>query len=143
MNKRHEIILNEKDSSHQCSLFIESASKADSGLFKFFSNYGRLISECSLVVNESPQTDYKLAVFILVPVVITVVLLAAIVVFVYTVNARRQANHQPAAPNLDPASPLELSPLVNQDQDARQVGITGTNNDDDPARTTPSTSQAV
>lgn len=115
MNKRHKILLNEKDSPHQCSLIIESATKADIGRFKIYSNYGgHQISECSLVVNESPQADHKHALpsWVVVAIVIAVVLLTAIVlklVYMY-VKARRQENHQPAAQNLE----LELEPLGNQ-----------------------------
>ena len=143
VNKRHKILLNEKDSPHQCSLIIESATKADIGRFKIYSNYGgHQISECSLVVNESPQADHKHALpsWVVVAIVIPVVLLtAAIVVLVCMyVKAKRQANHQ----NLDPASNIELSPL-NQHHDASQVANTGTDNDDDPERSTPSTCQAV
>jgi len=143
VNKRHKILLNEKDSPHQCSLIIESATIADSGQIKFYSNFGgQLISECSLVVNESPQADHKHALpsWVVVAIVIPVVLLtAAIVVLVcMCVKAKRQANHQ----NLDPASNIELSPL-NQHHDASQVGNTRTDNDDDPVRSTPSTCQAV
>ena len=119
MNKRHKILLNDKDSPHQCSLIIESATIADSGQIKFFSQYGgQIISECSLVVNESPQADHKHAFFslVVVAVVIAVVLLTASLVRVYMyVKARRQrqANHQSEATNLDPAlaSPIEL-PLL-------------------------------
>jgi len=114
VNKRHKIILNEKDSPHQCSLVIKSATKAESGLFKFYSIFGGLISECRLVVNQSPQADHKHAFFslVVVAVVIAVVLLTAIVlklVYMY-VKARRQANHQPADLNLE----HELEPLGNQ-----------------------------
>jgi len=121
VNKRHKIILKDKDSPHQCSLIIESATIADSGQIKFYSNFGRqLISECSLVVNESPQADHKHAFpsWVVVAIVITVVLLTAILLtmLVYMcVKARRQrqANHQSAAPNIDTASasPIEL-PLL-------------------------------
>ena len=129
VNKRHKIILNEKDSPHQCSLVIKSATKAESGLYKFHSNYGGLISECRLVVNESPQADHKHAFIslVVVAVVITVVLLTTIVVLVYKhVKARKKANHQTPAPNLDPASapPIELIPLVNQNHNASPTTMT-------------------
>merc|ERR1712037_34236 len=142
-NKRHKIILNDKDSYHQCSLFIESATKADSGQIKIYSNFGGLISECRLVVKEPPQADDKLAFFSLVVVVVVITVtavIAAIVKLVYTVKARR-----PADQNLDPASapPIEHIPLVNQNHNASQVANTGTDNDDDPVRSTPSTCQAV
>jgi len=132
VNKRHKILLNEKDSPHQCSLIIESATIADSGQIKFYSNFGGIqISECRLVVNESPQADHKHALpsWVVVPVVIAVVFLTAIAVLVYKhVKARRQEYHQPAAQNLDPASAsIELSTFVD--------------NDDDPVRSTPSTCQ--
>jgi len=141
-NKRHKILLNEKDSSHQCSLFIKSATKADTGQIKIYSNFGGLISECRLVVKEPPQADDKLAFFSLVVVVVVITVtavIAAIVKLVYTVKARR-----PADQNLDPASaqPIEHIPLVNQNHNASQVTNTGTDNDDDPVRSTPSTCQA-
>ena len=114
MNKRHKILLNEKDSYHQCSLFIESATKADTGQIKFYSQYGGQISECSLRVNESPQADHKHALFslvVLAAVITVTAVIAAIVKLVYIVKAkRRQANHQPADLNLE----LELEPLGNQ-----------------------------
>merc|ERR1712037_924692 len=93
-NKRHKIILNDKDSYHQCSLFIESATKADSGQIKIYSNFGGLISECRLVVKEPPQADDKLAFFSLVVVVVITVtaVIVAIVKLVYTVKARRPAD---------------------------------------------------
>ena len=139
MNKRHKILLNDKDSSHQCSLFIKSATKADTGQIKIYSNFGGLISECRLVVKEPPQADDKLAFFSLVVVVVVITVtavIAAIVKLVYTVKARRPA---------DPASapPIEHIPLVNQNHNASQVTNTGTDNDDDPVRSTPSTCQAV
>jgi len=142
-NKRHKILLNDKDSSHQCSLFIKSATKADTGQIKIYSNFGGLISECRLVVKEPPQADDKLAFFSLVVVVVVITVtavIAAIVKLVYTVKARR-----PADQNLDPASapPIEHIPLVNQNHNASQVTNTGTDNDDDPVRSTPSTCQAV
>jgi len=150
VNKRHKILLNEKDSPHQCSLIIESATIADSGQIKFYSNFGgQLISECSLVVNESPQADHKHALpsWVVVAIVITVVLLTAILLVLVCmyVKARKKANHQTPAPNLDPASapPIELIPLVDQNHNASQVANTGTDNDDDPVRSTPSTCQAV
>jgi len=115
VNKRHKILLNEKDSYHQCSLVIKSATKADTGPLKFYSNFGGLIiGECSLVVNESPQADHKHALFslvVLAAVITVTAVIAAIVKLVYIVKAkRRQANHQPADLNLE----LELEPLGNQ-----------------------------
>jgi len=115
VNKRHKILLNEKDSPHQCVLIIKSATKSDSGQFKFYSNYGgHQISECSLRVNESPQADHKHALFslvVLAAVITVTAVIAAIVKLVYIVKAkRRQANHQPADLNLE----LELEPLGNQ-----------------------------
>lgn len=160
VSKRHKIILNEKDtSSHQCGIFIASASKANSGLFKFYSNYGELISECSLVVNESPD-DHKLAFPSVQAATITVLSVAVVILLVILfVKIRGQANHQhqppqdpgqdhvvqisspqspalPSAPASAPCSEIEL-PLLNKQDDARQVvnSNTETNNDDDPART--------
>lgn len=154
VNKRHKIVLKEKDSSHQCSIIIKSASKADSGLFKFYSNYGELISECSLVVNESPDDDNRLA--FLTPLTATITVLLVVVVIlssVIIVKVRGQASHQqqpqqnpgpahvvevfPAqstVPASAPSSDIEL-PLLNEQDNSRQVVNTGTNNDDNPART--------
>jgi len=68
------------------SIIIKSASKADSGLFKFYSNYGELISECSLVVNESPDDDHKLA--FLTPLTATITVLLVILSAVIIVKVR-------------------------------------------------------
>jgi len=158
VSKRHKIILNEQDTStHQCGLIIESASKTDSGLFKFYSNYGELISECDLVVNETPN-DQKLAFLNVQAATITVLLVAVVILSsVIIVIVRGQANHQhqpqqdpgpdlvvqissPQSPALQsapasaPSSEIEL-PLLSKQDDARQVVNTGSNNDDDPART--------
>ena len=92
------VILNEKNTSpHQCSfiIVIKCATIVDSGLYKFYSNYGGLISECSLVVNESSSVigspddtnfDWKLAFSIVLPMLAVVLA----VVFVFAVKALKQ-----------------------------------------------------
>ena len=92
--------MNEKNTSpHQCSfiIVIKCATIVDSGLYKFYSNYGGLISECSLVMNESSAViespddtnfDWKHAFFVVLPTLAVVLA----VVSVFDVKAPKQKN---------------------------------------------------
>ena len=69
---------------HQCSIFIKSATKDDTGLFNFYSNYGWLISlvvnEWSAVIGSPDDTDFdwKLALSIILPTLAVVLVVVSV-----------------------------------------------------------------